>query len=154
MLNTSMAICILILSCLSKTSLEVCAHDDGEIHIFSVAGSCEGEHSKLYQLDGGDYLYEYEKDCSGWHNSCNTQNDEHNESCEHEFISFDEEWIACSINCITVDVLQKGLPSSHELTDIGSYPIVLATKSFAPRAPPPWRSDANDYFLKTTRLLI
>ena len=154
MINLFLAFSILIMSCLSKASLEVCAHDDGEVHIFLFAGTCEGEHVKSHQTGNSNYLHRHDEGCSGHDDKSDVQNDEHHEPCEHEFISFDEEWVARVINCITVDILQKSLPSSYQLTEIGSYPIALAAKSFAPRAPPPWQSNANDFFLKTTRLLI
>ena len=141
------------MSCLSKDPLEVCVHDDGEVHIFLFARACEGKHVKLHQTGDIDYLHRHES-CSGHHDKSDVHDDEHHEPCEHEFITFDDEWIARVINCITIDILQKSPLSSYELTETGSCPVALAARSFAPRAPPPWRSDANDYFLKTTRLLI
>lgn len=153
MMNLFLVFSILIVSCLSEASLELCAHDDGEVHIFLIAGACEGEHAKSRQIDDGYYLH-INEGFSGHHYKINVQNDKHHEPCEHAFISFDEEWIARTISCIKVDILQKSLLSSHQLTEIDNYPSVLATRSFAPRAPPSWRSNANDYFLRTTRLLI
>ncbi|HKK18442.1 MAG TPA: hypothetical protein VJ952_07145 [Opitutales bacterium] len=150
-----LALNLFLLSCLSTTSFELCAHENGDAHLFFFGGSCAGEHADLHDSEQA-HGHAHSGDAShAPHGNapCEDTDGEHHEPCEHELLSFETEWLTRAAHYTSIDVPQVDLRNETDvLTSVYSLRQVAAVE--APPRAPPRRMASGYHFLATVRLLI
>lgn len=153
MLRVLLAISVLMMSCLGKTSLELCAHETGEVHLFFYGDKCEGQHAEQH-ASGHDHGDSSDSSHGHHHESRSDAGDgEQHEPCEHEFLTFEGEWLTRATHAVSVDLPQPDAPQATGGEQLATAQWTRISKEFPPRAPP-WHDGPKDYFLATIRLLV
>lgn len=153
MLRIFLAICILAMSCLNKTSFELCAHEGGEVHVFLFAETCAGEDAGHHSKE-----HEHEEDsCSGHEHQHQGHSHEggaeHHEPCDHEILDFEGEWLARAAHSAVIEIPQADGLACAEMPQLAVPQWAKVSAEYPPRAPL-WRQASSDHFLTTVRLLI
>lgn len=154
MLRILLAISVLAMSCLSKTSLELCAHAGGDVHVFLLGDTCAGQHAGHDSKEHGHGA----DSGSGQehphpHHHPNEGEAEHHEPCDHEFLDFEGEWLARAGQSTAIEYPQAEILPAAEKPHWAVPQWAKRTTEYPPRAPP-WRHESSDHFLATVRLLI
>ncbi|MFU8847483.1 MAG: hypothetical protein ACNA77_02035 [Opitutales bacterium] len=154
MLRLFLAISVLAMSCFSKTCFELCAHEAGEVHVYLLGNICEGQFAKS-QSRGHHHDYESTSNHGHQHGSSTGDKEvEEHAPCEHEFLSFEGEWLMRVTQALSLDLPQAdSLPFLAELPTLSGPQWTKIAAKFPPRAPP-WPDGPKNHFLATIRLLV